>query len=286
MVFIVMMWGLYIQSDDKELFMGSNVDQSLVKPNVIILMDSSISMNYVLFYPRKGLDGIEGTEDDGYDPNVQYTGTVYNPVYSLSAPKLMARWRTPQGDAKLFKYDDDEVGTNWTGCYGSDGSGSYFQVGQNSQYFNVGERIMYIEWGYSTPNRIAVATIESKDTAADGSTWFKLKDIEGDTIVANSVSGSPPTVKGHFQRPMGADYLLVDLVLYGYRDDRGGSGYQDTLYLADYLTWVYCHATVKQLDAIRNFLKYGIFVYTEDLTPEIEDTPNTWSTCDKENYQS
>lgn len=280
MVLIVMMWGLYIQPDDKELFMGLNTSQTLVKPNVVILMDSSISMNYVLFYPRKGLDGIAGTEDDGYDPNEEYSGTIdYNPVYALSAPTLMARWRTPQGNATLFK--NTEVGNNWTGCYASDGSGSKFQVGSNgTNYFNVGERIMYIDWSYNPP-KIAVATIESKETIS-GNTWFKLKDIQGNKIVANSVLNG--TIKGHFQRPMSANHLLVDLVLYGYRDLRG-TGYQDALYLPEYLTWVYCHATVKQLDAIRNFFKYGIFVYTENLTTEIINNPTSWSICDKNNYQ-
>ena len=276
MVLIVLMWGLYIHPDDKELFMGFNVDTSVIKPNVMILMDSSGSMNEVIFYPRKGLDGIEGTADDGYDPNVSYSGTVYSPVSSLSAPKLMARWRDPDGNATLYR--NTEVGNNWTGCYGSDGSGSYFQVGSNSQYFNVGERIMYIDWGNYSPDRIAVATIESKDTAADGNTWFKLKDIQGNTIVANSVSGG--TIEGHFQRQMSANHLLVDLVLYGFNDDG-----EYVRYDSNYLTWVYCHATVDQLDAIKNFFKYGIYVRTADLTQEIIDTPNSWSECDKENYQ-
>jgi hypothetical protein len=278
MVLIVMMWGLYIQADDKELFMGLNVDQSLVKPNVLILMDSSGSMNEIIFYPRKGLDGIEGTADDGFDPNVSYSGTIYRSVSSLGSPQLLARWRTPDGNATLYRNTDSAVGNNWTGCYGSDGSGSYFKVGSNSQYFNVGERIMYIDWGDTRPDRIAVATIERKDTAADGSTWLKLKDIQGDTIVANSVSGG--TIEGHFQRQMSANHLLVDLVLYGFDDDG-----EDVRYDSNYLTWVYCHATVDQLDAINNFFKYGTYVRTANLTPEIINTPTSWSVCDKGNYQ-
>jgi len=275
MVLIVMMWGLHIQPDDKELFMGLNVDQSLVKPNVMILMDSSGSMNSIIYYPRKGLDGIEGTADDGYDPNNEYSGTVYRPVSSLSTPTLMARWRTPDGDATVFR--NTEVGNNWTGCYQSDGSGSYFGVGSNgTNYFNVGERIMYIDWGDYRPDRIAVATIESKDTAADGTTWFKLKDIEGDTIVANSVNGG--TIEGHFQRAMSSDHLLVDLVLYGFDDDG-----EYVRYTPEYLTWIYCHATVDQLDAIKNFFKYGIYVSTANLTQEIIDTPTSFSICDKGN---
>jgi hypothetical protein len=275
MVFIVMMWGLHIQADDKELFMGFNVDTSVIKPNVIILMDSSGSMNEVIFYPRKGLDGIEGTADDGYDPNVSYSGTVYSPVSSLGSSRLMARWRDPDGNAVLYR--NTQVGNNWTGCYGSDGSGSYFKVGANSQYFSVGERIMYIDWGNYSPDRIAVATIESKDTAVDGSVWFKLKDIQGDTIVANSVSGG--TIEGHFQRQMSANHLLVDLVLYGFNDDG-----EYVRYDSNYLTWIYCHATVDQLDAIRNFFKYGIYARSP-LPPEIINTPNDWSVCDKGNNQ-
>lgn len=284
-VLVVMLCGLHIQPDDKELFMGQNVDQGLVKPNLVILMDSSISMNYIVFYPRKGLDGILGTADDGYDPNEEYSGTVYSPEYSLSAPKLMARWRTSNGNAELFR--NTEVGSNWTGCYQSDNSGSYFGVGSNgTNYFNVGERIMYIDWETYTdwlgntkyrPESIAVATIESKDTV-DGTTWFKLKDIEGDDILANSTLGG--TIEGHFQRAMSDDHLLVDLVLYGFRDLRGNN-FQDVLYPSQYLTWVYCHATVDQLDIIRNFFKYGVYVRTADLTQEIIDTPTSYSICDK-----
>ncbi len=276
MVLIVLMWGFHIQPDDKELFMGLSASQALLRPNVVILMDNSGSMNEVIYYPKKGLDGIDGNEDDGYDPNYPYTGTVYRPVSSLGTPTLMARWRTPEGNATLFR--NTQVGNNWTGCYGSDGSGSKFRVGSNgTNYFNVGERIMYIDWGSTIPDRIAVATIESKETI-DGNTWFKLKDIEGDTIVANSVMGG--TIEGHFQRPISSGYLLVDLVLYGYNDDG-----EEVRYPIEYLTWVYCHATVDQLDAIRNFNKYGIYVRTADLTPEIIDTPNTYSVCDKDNQQ-
>lgn len=284
-VLVIISFGLQLQPDDKELFMGLSVDQNLVKPNVVILMDSSGSMNNVIFYPRKGLDGIEGTEDDGYDPNTEYSGWVYSPVSSLGEPTLMARWRTPDGNADLFR--NTEVGNNWTGCYDSDGSGSYFQVGNNgTNYFNEGERIMYIDWEEYTDwwgntryrlERIAVATIESKDTV-DGNTWFKLTDIEGDDIIANSVSGG--TIEGHFQRAMGEDYMLVDLVLYGYNDDG-----ENVRYDPDYLKWIYCHATVEQLDAIRNFFKYGVYVSTANLTQEIIDTPTTPSECDKGNGQ-
>lgn len=278
---VVMMCGLHIQPDDKELFMGLSIDQSLVKPNVVILMDSSGSMNNIVFYPKKGLDGIIGTADDGYDPNFDYSGWVYRSVSSLGEPTHMPRWRTPDGNADLFEHT--EVGDNWTGCYGSDGSGSYFQVGSNgTNNFNEGERVMYIDWGSYGPERIATATIESKVTETDGNTWFKLTDIVGDTIYANSTSGG--TINGHFQRPISSDYLLVDLVLYGFTDTRG-VGDEDVRYPYNYLQWVYCHATVDQLEAIDNFNKYGIYVSDANLTQEIIDTPNSWSICDKDNYQ-
>jgi hypothetical protein len=275
-VLVIMMCGLHIQPDDKELFMGLNLDLSALRPNVMILMDSSGSMNSIIYYPRKGLDGILGTADDGFDPNNDYSGWVYRSISSLSEPRPFARWRTPDGNADLFR--NTEVGNNWTGCYGSDGSGSYFRVGSNgTNYFNEGERIMYIDWGDYSPERIAVATIESKVTETDGNTWFKLTDIVGDDIIANSVSGGD--IEGHFQRVMGDDYMLVDLVLYGFDDDG-----ENVRYDSNYLTWIYCHATVDQLEAIDNFNKYGIYVSDANLTQEIIDTPNSWSECDKGNY--
>ena len=48
---------IQVGSDDKELFMGmdlSNLDK--VKPNVVILMDSSGSMNSIITYPRNPQD--------------------------------------------------------------------------------------------------------------------------------------------------------------------------------------------------------------------------------------
>jgi len=57
--------GLQMESDDKELFMGLNTGDNSVRPNVVIIMDSSGSMNTIIYYPKEfGPDGIEGTDDD------------------------------------------------------------------------------------------------------------------------------------------------------------------------------------------------------------------------------
>ncbi|UCH92433.1 MAG: hypothetical protein JSV88_19340, partial [Candidatus Aminicenantes bacterium] len=291
---IVMISGLHMQSDDKELFMGLDVDQALVKPNVVILMDSSISMNTIIFYPSKGLDGIAGTADDGYDPNVDYTGWVENLTFtnlSLSEPKWYARWIT-NGNAE--QYENTELGTDWTGCYEGDGTPNNFAVGSNgTNYFNVGERVLYRNTA-SPDSPPAVATIKQKYQAPDANgvnqTWFELendnadpyKNILGGPIVANSTRGG--TIYGHFQRsPDNENRVPAIVKLWGGRDVWGSETqcqYQDALYPYNYLQWMFIHASEDQRNSIIHFCTHATFDKSQ--TPDMVNTP---SECDKENMQ-
>ena len=76
LILILMIPLLFLQSDDKELFMGLDLGDTRVKPNVVLLVDTSGSMNTVIFYPRGGADGIEDTYDDGFIGKIQYEGTI------------------------------------------------------------------------------------------------------------------------------------------------------------------------------------------------------------------
>ena len=54
---VIGLLALQFQADDKELFMGLEFSSQTVRPNVLILMDNSGSMNNVIFYPKDGVDG-------------------------------------------------------------------------------------------------------------------------------------------------------------------------------------------------------------------------------------
>ena len=111
-----MMGAFYTEPDDKELFMGLDVGStSIVKPNVVVLMDSSGSMNNDIFYPQYGVDGLANTPDDGFDPRIKYTGTVDSAPTSIDQTAWYARWiidgnaRQRSQWEKFFLYLDIEA---------------------------------------------------------------------------------------------------------------------------------------------------------------------------------
>jgi hypothetical protein len=291
-IFAVMIFELQIQPDDKELFMGLNVDSSLVRPNMMILVDNSASMNDVLYFPKKGFDGVTGTEDDGYDPNTQYTGVFdsgidatlgvgefgndYEGHYTLNETRWVARWII-DGSARKFAPNDTELGNNWTGCYATDNTGYRFRVGDNgTSYFKEGDLVMY--QNRMEPYGAALATIVKHENLIDG-TWITLAydpaadpenldptiSIVGGPIDANS-DMSTSSYMGHFQRlPDNATWQAVIIKLYGVRDIWGGEGgegkcqYHDAGYPENYLKWVFLHAADDQRKAINHFSTYATF---------------------------
>jgi len=253
--------GFQLQGDDKELFMGFDIDTNIVRPNVIILMDNSGSMNTIIFYPKKGLDRISGTDDDGFDPNITYTGywENYNQVDQLSETQWIGRWIS---GGNAYEYSTGELdnidGENhWTGCYEGDGSPDNFRVGSNgTQYFNEGERIMFEDTSY--PYYDAVATIKSKYTDDSGNTWFELEDIVGGPITVNG---------GNFQRcPDSKTRVPVVIQLYGISDYGYSVRYPD-----DYIKWMYIHANADQQAAISHFSTWGTFDVNSEPEPELSN---------------
>ena len=267
---IVMIPLFFLQSDDKELFMGLNIDMEAVKPNVVILMDSSEIMNSVMWYPKYGLDGEAGTADDGYDLYENYTGLVDgfgvegDRFWENDTSLWQARWIF---DGNAEKFTTAELGTYATGCYADDGTAepTDFQVGGNgSANFEIGDRIIYMAADGASD---AMATIEDKYTVTDPvsavtNTWIKVKDVVGGPIepIANAYG------LGHnvFQKPPNSDYTNYTPVivrLYGDLD------YVDltkkTLYDRNYLKWLYLHATDDIREAVTHFSTYGTFDTTE-----------------------
>lgn len=259
---MVSIFGFFLRPDDKELFMGSSAASALVKPNIMIVMDSSSSMNTVIFYPGKGLDGKVDTADDGYKPNVTYSGNVDSVVglYTdltvkdtllLNTPTWVARWITAAGVAN--QYEQPLANQYWTGCYATDGTGKNFQVGSNEANFSVGERVMYRNTAVA-PFSPAVAKIKKKYISG-GQPWFELEDIQGGPILANATY-----TKAYFQRRPGETAVIVKL--WGGRDAWGSDAqcqYEDARYPVNYLKWMFIHATDDMRKGITHFCTYASF---------------------------
>jgi len=283
-VSIVLMCGLYLQPDDKELFMGTSASGQ-VRPNMVILVDTSTSMNDVLYFPRKGLDGIAGTDDDGYNPGTMYTGVFdsgidavlgkgefisdYEGHYTLNQPRWVARWII---DDTAMKYATGGAADNpnWTGCYESDGTGYRFRVGSNGvSYFKEGDLVMYQT--KNAPYDAALGTIEKHEVIDAGTGWITLahsaaaadsqdpaKAIVGGSIVPNADNNL-----ARFQRvPDNANWQAVIVKLYGVRETWGSDAqcqYNDAGYPENYLKWMFLHATADQQNAITHFSTYATF---------------------------
>jgi len=272
LLFIVSM-GFYIRSDDQELFLGkSSVNQ--VKPNVMILMDSSGSMNNVIFYPRLGIDGVAGTSDDGFDPKIAYTGTVQgfsfsgggsSSTQSITSTGWYARWVVGT-QAREYQATDTgrtnltNAGGRYVACTG--GAGNIVQVTSSSQTnynnFAVGDTLLY-QPGNNPRNYGAVAKIKSKGTWP--ASWFELENVKGGTIEAN----------GNFQKaPTGQGWIARVIQLYG-NIDHGNN----TRYMENYMKWMYIAATDAHRDAITHFSTYGTFDVTK--TPSLTENSNCYT---------
>ncbi|MCP5049938.1 MAG: hypothetical protein GY940_22415 [bacterium] len=243
-------FGFDIRPDDKELFIGGGGSGVEIKPNVMILMDSSGSMNGIIFYPKNGLDNIAGTSDDGYDPGINYSGTVDGFTSSTNylddtESGWYARW-VYSGNAREKSQSQLEgwSGKNfWTGCYAGDGTPDNFQVGSFGTYFRVGDKVIFRDT--SKPYNSAVATLSSRYTK-DGNNWFKLTDIEGGPITVNG---------GHFQQaPDGENWNPVVINMYGTTD----LGYE-VRWLRNYVEWVFIHAADEKQEAVSHFSTWGTF---------------------------
>lgn len=268
MLLLLVCMGLNVQSDDKELFMGINIEDNIVRPNVVTLMDSSGSMNTIIFYPKEfGPDGIEDTDDDdeGFDSTRTYSGYVEgftSDTNSLSSTAWYARWVYNGNGYELEKSELEGFSSKnfWTGCYSGDGTPNNFRVGSNSNFFRVGDKVMYRD--KLAPYTPAVATLKRKYTGSDGQPWFELEDIEGGPIVPNASSDSC-----HFQQsPDGKNWKPVIIHMYGIND----AGYP-ARWPRDYVEWVFIHATEAQQKAVTHFTTWGTFDVDKKPAPELSE---------------
>ena len=254
-----------LDGDDKELFMGVNVSQNTVKPNVMILADTSGSMNNLIWYPKLGLDGEEGTADDGFNPRISYSGTVNSWTYydasnyyqyeftgsgtwysSSQSTKWYGRWRDGT-TARSYRWSDLDDSNNITHIYEVDGVN--IRTGSNPNNWSVGDWVMYHNQN-STTQRYARAKIAAKYSDAAGN-WLTLSDIEGGTIVGNS-----DWERVWVERVPGKVPIVVRL----YSElDSGNSTRLDE----NYLKWIFLYASLEQVEAVSHHSLYGTFDVTD-----------------------
>jgi len=233
-----------LQSDDKELFMGENFGNALVKPNVIILMDSSGSMNTIVFYPKIGLDGIEGNADDGYDSYINYEGTMEGfdsgdiGYWSTDSTRWYARWISGTN-----AYEDN----SWTGVYNKDGEDRLLCGSTGQANLEVGDWII-------NRNGTAVAQIKTKTdctpVASECGAWLELENRVGTFPLGSSGDDNCLEIRS------GAECRPV--LLYGTLDHDHPVRYDH-----NYLKWIYLHATPAQREAVTHFSTYGTFDVTD-----------------------
>lgn len=261
MIVILLMAGFIVQPDDKELFMGLGLQTFVVKPNVVVLMDSSGSMNTAIYYPKYGLDSIDGTEDDGYDPTITYSGSFTSAPTSRSYTTWIARWDT--GSSAYVNGN-----SYWTGCYERDTDAPYgYRVSNgDSNYtnFNEGDTILLVNRDNS--HQGAIVTIDSI-YEKDGEHWFEVTIVKG-----GNDDGTLPTDTDTgdltFSKATDSNYEMRLVKLYGTVDNGFAVRYD-----YNYLLWLFVHADDYHRDCVTYFADRGVFDYTlGDSVPLVTDT--------------
>jgi len=228
-----------MEADDKELFVGAGL--SPVKPNVIILMDSSGSMNTIIFFPLAGDDGIVGNADDGYDQKINYAGTLDS--FGLDGDSYWTttetRWR-----ARWVLADHAYTDNNWTGIYNKEDEDKIL-CGSNGQgAFQVGDWII-------NRNGTAVArikTITDCNPVLDScGSWLELEERQGTFQLGSNGDDNCLEIRddGSQCRPV---------YMYG-ADDNGNP----VRYPRNYLKWLFLYATDEQRASVSHFSTYGTF---------------------------
>lgn len=259
-IIILMIPLLFLQSDDKELFMGLDLGDSRVKPNVMILMDTSGSMNTIIFYPRVGVDGMKDTSDDGFNGRIQYEGTITGYGTSQYWKTDSTGWHS-QWVSGTNGYEDNY----YTGVYLKDDEDTIYCGGNGQANFEVGDWIINKEHS-------AVARIKTKEyDSVVGYTRLVLEDREGTFPISGNVPESPYAL----ELRTGCELRVVKL--YGGLDHAK----YETLYPLNYLKWVFLHSNEEQREAISHFSQYGTFDITDTETGKISNCSTSGTTYDQ-----
>lgn len=268
-ILVLLIGSFYMEPDDKELFMGLDLGAFVVKPNVVVMMDSSGSMNSIITYPKYGVDGIEGTPDDGYDPQYNYSGSFDEPLIAISTTYWVARWYTGT-DASINSDNSDYM----TGCYLRDTEAPFgYQVGGNGVNFNQDETLLLIS--RNNTHNGAIVTIKSI-YMKDATQYFEVEVVKG-----GNDDGSLPTDSNYdnlrFTKPADdSNYQMRLVKLYGTQEDIPTSApysapngtTESTRYVENYLKWIFIHTTDSQREVVTHFSTHGTFDTSYTPPPE------------------
>lgn len=265
---IVLFFTVGIQSDDKELFEIDTANLiSIVKPNIMILGDTSGSMNTIIAHPD-------------YDPFVNYTGTV-------SDSGSMTEINEPRYDSHIYPDTAwEEDGTDYDGPIWM---GRWVNVTRTDGY-------NYTDYVYirSMPdaNTLRVRTGQLRDLkvgdwviAYYGSGYGLVQAINSVSSLYSDIVVSD--VGGFFESgsyilwnddQQSSNYTFTPIRLYGCDDREKGANLIDSdtssdLYVRydyNYLQWLFFHTTQDQRDEVSHFSMYQS--WDTDEKPEVEGT--------------
>ncbi len=244
----------YINADDKELFMGTS-SSSKVKPNVVVLIDSSGSMQTIIFFPENGVPGVSAS---GFNPSQGYSGNIS--ASNLSYTKWQGYWVNGTS-AENYQYK----------MYVQSVSGNtmrfYIRTNYSSRPYTASG-----DWFYS---RYGVAKLSSLTYRyrGYGSGYYyhyyeaSLSDVKDEIKTGDA-----------FTRHTSRKFVYAKLY--------GTSADGSVRYNTNYWRWIFLHATDKQRESVSHFSTYGTFDLSVN-PPRLEDTGNPawedWWTSDCSN---
>lgn len=260
-VFLLRAW------DDEELFKQSS---KRLLPNVVILMDSSGTMNAVISYPKNGPDGfpaghVNDTDGDGFHVNTIYSGNVVN------TPKI-----TEDDGGGYIGASSPGFQLKSSGWFGfvrvSSTSSAYFpdHVGSLTAITSATElevsKATHDAWGVSS---YFPGWIQGKTSGAYASVTARRNEVGKYHLTVSNIQGTfsaDETLFSYYQRANGTFYPVY---LYGTEDIE--AGYRNVahhcFYDENYVRWFALNATTAQLAVISHFSHYGTFNMSETPSP-------------------
>lgn len=282
LVFLLRAW------DDEQLFTSASSSQ---RPFIMILMDTSSSMNETVFYPKDGINN--ASPDSGYDPYKSggYSGTLTNAKTNFADPDPT----TSESSILDSRYYGFRVNTLTNTIYAADYKTYSYQHG-GREYTAIctvisddGTIIKVDEGTYglaSTDHWVVGKTsgAHGKVTAksSSGSNYYLTLASRSATFPATATTftaGEPI----YLIQALGANEVLKCAYYYGY----GSLAFEMTglvRYSDDYLKWLLLHATPEQLKSVSYFHKYGTFdtsVISPNLPVEKDSNCNCSSVNEK-----
>ena len=281
---VVLFFAVGVQSDDKELFELDTANlAATVKPNIVILADTSGSMNTILLHPdydpitsysgwlqeQGGGDDLDTLADPSY-PSTRFPDTVWETEGTdYDGPIWVARWLYP-GNNWGYSYTDSDYIRSMpnpttlrisTSSVGDLDVGTWVISETGSGYGQVQSKT------YATSRLTDVHLINVVGFFTSGKdVWYN--DDERD----DNLSFRPVRLYGCDDREKGPNYI-----------DANTDANLVVRYPRNYLYWVFFHATEEQRNAVSHFSLYQTFDTTEK--PEVIKTecnaPGTFDDFEK-----